>query len=587
MAKLPSFKQLITGFNQVITRFPLEVIACFTGSVGFMLMIESDWDRESDQVFVSITLVSILALTLLLSASVLAEQLQLSRIRFWVIKIVPAILATGLFFFLHPFTSLISVFRYGFLIVAFHLLVSFAPFITNGNITAFWEYNKQIFLRFLLSALYSSVLYAGLCIALVSADQLFNIDFDFKIYGHLAALVFGVFNTIFFLAGIPSEWKQLDVNYTYPKGLKVFTQFVLIPLATIYLAILLAYELKVIAEWSLPKGLVASLVLGYAVYGILSILLIHPIRNDVENRWIKIFSNLFYTLLIPLIILLALAVYWRVGQYGITESRYILIVLSIWLTGITAYFLFSRSQNIRVIPMSLFVIAMLGVWGPQSASSISEQSQMNSLISLFKQNNAFENGYFKPLPDTISSSVSDRVVSIIDFMVERTGTKSFKPFVKTDLDSLDVYENETSYNRESRYEEALQTLLNVRPGFINYQYYSATALEKVYPIQGYDLIFPFTFYNYNYRNEDSWWDNKGSTLTIGLPDSERVVFDLHEIISTVKKNGQPASLEELSVKTIKNSSTYLLMFTEISFREKNGENEIQTSSGYLLIDRPD
>jgi hypothetical protein len=587
MPKLPSLKQLVNGLTNVIKRFPLEVFTCLVGSIAFMLMLEFDGDREGRQILVSITLVSNLALTLFLSASLFMEQRTLTKTTFWLVKIIPGGIAFGLFFFLHPFSSLVSVFQYGFLIVAFHLLVSFVPFINNGSISAFWEYNKQILLRFLLSALYSSVLYAGLCIALVSADQLFSLDFDYQIYGHLAALVFGVFNTVFFLAGILSDWKQLEENYSYPKGLKIFTQFVLIPLATIYLAILLAYEVKVIAEWSLPKGLVASLVLGYAVYGILSILLIYPIRNDAENRWIKIFSNLFYALLIPLIVLLVLAVYWRVGQYGITEARYILIVLSLWLTCVTGYFLFSRSQNIRVIPMSLFTIAMVSVWGPQSASTISERSQMKTLIRLFKENNAFKNGIFKPLPDTVSSSVSEQAASIIDFMVERTGTKSFKPYLEVNLDSLDIYENESSYNRESRYEGALEELLNVRPGNNNYQFYSATAKEKMYPIKGYDLLLPFTFYNYSYRNEDSRWDNKEKTLTIGLPDSERVVFDLHEIISTIKKNGPNASLDDLSVKTVNDSSTYLLMFKEISLREENGEDVIQTSSGYLLVDQPE
>src|SRR5690606_34732880 len=126
-------------------------------------------------------------------------------------------------------------------------------------------------------------------------------------------------------------------------------QFVLIPLATIYLTILLAYEIKLIAEWSLPKGIVSSLVLGYAVYGILSILLVYPIRYDEGNRWISTFSKWFYLLLIPLIVVLALAVWQRVDQYGITESRYVLIALSLWLAGITIYFLTDRQQNIRVI----------------------------------------------------------------------------------------------------------------------------------------------------------------------------------------------------------------------------------------------
>jgi len=60
--------------------------------------------------------------------------------------------------------------------------VSFAPFIRNHRVSAFWEYNKQLFLRILTAGLYSTVLYSGLCIAIVSTDALFNLSIDEKIY---------------------------------------------------------------------------------------------------------------------------------------------------------------------------------------------------------------------------------------------------------------------------------------------------------------------------------------------------------------------------------------------------------------------
>ena len=88
---------------------------------------------------------------------------------------------------------------------------------------------------------------------------------------------------------------QTDTS-SYPSGLKMFTQYVLIPLAVIYVVILLSYEAKIIVQWSLPRGLVSSLILGYAVFGILSILLVYPIRNYDDSKWIKIFSRSFYFL---------------------------------------------------------------------------------------------------------------------------------------------------------------------------------------------------------------------------------------------------------------------------------------------------
>ena len=122
---------------------------------------------------------------------------------------------------------------------------------------------------------------------------MFDLNVSGEIYGHLFFFIAGIFNTIFFLAGVPANWTELEEQSSYPKGLKIFTQFVLIPLATIYLAILLTYEGKVILEWSLPEGIVSSLVLGYAVYGILSILLVYPIRHDEGNKWIKFFLQAF------------------------------------------------------------------------------------------------------------------------------------------------------------------------------------------------------------------------------------------------------------------------------------------------------
>src|SRR5690606_5638712 len=115
-------------------------------------------------------------------------------------------------------------------IVAGHLLVSFLPFSRKADVHSFWQYNKFLFLRFFTAVLYSSVLFVGLTIALSSIKNLFNIPIDGDIYLSLFAFMSAGFNTLFFLAGIPSDLNSFEKDFSYPKGLKVFTQYVLIPL---------------------------------------------------------------------------------------------------------------------------------------------------------------------------------------------------------------------------------------------------------------------------------------------------------------------------------------------------------------------
>lgn len=244
--------------------------------------------------------------------------------------------------------------------------------------STFWQYNKTLFLRFLTAMLFSGVLFAGLSIALLSIDVLLEISINEERYVELFIFIGGIFNTWFFLAGIPSM-QTFDDQRDYPKGLKIFTQNILIPLVIIYLVILYVYAGKIILQWSWPEGWVANLILFFSIAGILALLLLHPIQDRVENRWIKRFSTGYFWALVPLVVLLMMAIYRRVWEYGITVERYFVIVLGFWLAGIVIYFLISKTRNIKAIPGSLCLLVFLISFGPWGAFTISEQSQINRL----------------------------------------------------------------------------------------------------------------------------------------------------------------------------------------------------------------
>ncbi len=132
-------------------------------------------------------------------------------------------------------------------------------------------------------------------------------------------------------------------------------------------------KIIVTAQW--PVGWVSYLILVYSVLGVLALLLIHPIRNQQGNKWIVGFSSFFYIALIPLLCLLYLAIFKRVNTYGITELRYYVLLLATWLLALNLYFVFSKIKSIKIIPVSLCILALFSTVGPWGAFQWSLRSQ--------------------------------------------------------------------------------------------------------------------------------------------------------------------------------------------------------------------
>jgi hypothetical protein len=473
--KFPSLQTFVHSIRSVLLRFPLEIGFALLGTVAATVLIEiSDLNMAAESLCVRLILIANLGLVLSLSLSLFFESNAFSFLKKILLRVFIILLTIALFYLIDPLKRETDIFRFILLALAFHLSVSFAAYFGKGHINAFWQFNRIIFLRFLIGGIYSAALFLGLAAAIGSMNFLFNFKFQWDTFAILWVWIAGIFQTVFFLSGVPANLNELEEDKTYPGGLKIFTQFVLIPLATVYAIILLAYEAKILIEWELPKGLVSNLILGYAVFGILSLLLIYPVRDQDENKWLKTFSRSFYYVLIPLILLLVWAVLARVIDYGITEERYFLIILAGWLAFINAYFLLSKSQNIMIIPFSLCLVTVLSVYGPQGAFSTSRRSQINELKQLFEKHRSLEGDKIIKLKIKPGKEDMTRMINIVDYLVNMHGLESFSPILKRDpgivADSLlSVYEKKKYDSRTNNWEIRsrqklwLYTYLNLNP----------------------------------------------------------------------------------------------------------------------------
>jgi len=276
----------------------------------------------------------------------------------------------------------IQIFGYGLLT---HLVVAFLPFTGNFKINAFWQYNKSLFIRAFTTVLYTGVLFAGLSGAILAITELFDVDFGGKIYAYLWFIMALPMSVIIFTAGVPTDINELESSNDLPNGLRIFVQFILIPLVVLYLLILYAYMGKIIIQWSLPQGWVTILIMVFSVLGMLAMLLVYPYQHQKENSWVKWYTKGYYIALIPLLILQYIAIFTRIGDYGFTAPRWAVLAITVWLTWITLYNVFFKGRNIVLIPLTLFITAFLFLLGPLSHKSISISSQTAKINRLLTE----------------------------------------------------------------------------------------------------------------------------------------------------------------------------------------------------------
>ncbi|MEJ8756161.1 DUF4153 domain-containing protein [Pontibacter sp. H259] len=491
-----SLQQLWSGAVHTFLKFPMVLLAAITGTATVIALIEFDFkEREQNLWLIKLVLVCSVGLILFFTLELLARRYKLAQ-RGRALTWLGGLAFLVLYYFLLPDEpELKQVVRHLALVLALHLLASYAMFLNTKEENAFWQFNKTLFLRVLTSVLYSGVLYIGLVVAIVALDQLFSIKINEKIYPELWVCMVGVFNTWFFLAGVPLDVEELEQREDYPKGLKVFTQFVLLPLVTMYLLILYAYFGKIVVQWEWPKGWVSVLVLVFSVVGVLSLLLIHPIRNIAGNTWIRTFSKWFYRALFPLNILLALAIWRRVSEYGITEERYVVLALAIWLLITVLYFLFSREKNIKFIPFTLSIVALLSAFGPVNMFIVSEWSQVSRLENLLQEHDILVDEKIQPAAAPVPVKASEEISSIVEYLTDNHGFEELEDWFTEDFNArLDSVEKSTDNNWNMK-----STKRNL---VLNQMGLSYTAVDVVASMQYFD----YALYGY---------DNSSQVYAIG------------------------------------------------------------------------
>lgn len=435
--KIPSIDYLVQNAKTCLVRFPW-VLAAACGATGLSIwLMELNYADKHRERIVHFLMALYVGISLFFALSMFLERIRLPR-RFEALVFFPALGLLGLYAYsMEGQSEFVVASRYALFLLASHLFVAAAPYLRAGYSRGFWEYNHRLFLRIIVSAVFSGCIFLGLTAAVAAVKHLFNIDVDDKIYARLFLIVSGILNTWLFLAGVPRDFEDLERDHPYPRVIQILTQYILVPLVTLYLLILYAYALKIGIEREWPVGWVSYLVLICSLLGIFSMLLVHPIQELRENQWIKAFSRNFYLILLPLLILLFASIGRRISEYRLTENRYFVVAMALWLTGIALYFTFSRVRNIKVVPISLCLLALVTSCGPWGAFQVAGRSQIGRLHDLLQNQGMLKDGKIIRVSGSITKEKEAEIGSVLLYLEQRRMLQTLRPWLPNS-DSIKV-----------------------------------------------------------------------------------------------------------------------------------------------------
>jgi len=323
--------------------------------------------------------------------------------------------------------------RYIIFFICYFLVLSLSGYMHYAHDALLWQFNYRLLVTLAQSIAYSVVLLMGVLAAVWAIENLFGLTFQSQWYGDIVLFVLLVVHTIIFLVLFPSESAFFQNQTSYPQWLRVFAQYIVLPLVLIYGSLLYVYVLKILLTQKVPNGWVCIPILLYSAAGLLAFSLLFPIQHDRNNKTVFNFMRYFFYTLFPLLTLYFIALSLRIGPYGITENRYILGILGVWLSSLALYWIFKKEAPLMLIPQSLLFFLFLSVVGPMGMYQVSERSQSKRLHRLLIKNHFIENNrwsFKRTSTDTLSSADAESIRSAFKFLQERDALMAIHPWLQ-------------------------------------------------------------------------------------------------------------------------------------------------------------
>jgi hypothetical protein len=382
--------KIIEGLESSVRRFPETVAVALALVIVGIVMNHLDYDDELMDRLAKFIIVLIMGVPLMAGVKLLVERMNLSVVKRIGIDVVVVA-------FLFVYRGIVPdeigsefMIKYFLILTSSLLFFSLVPYVLKRN--NYSRYILKLITAFFITILFSIVLYGGLNAIIFTIEQLFEVNIDNTIHFDLFIIIAGLFSVTHFLSRIPSVDEELETYY--PPVLKGLFIYIIIPLISIYTVILYAYFIRLILLREFPINMLGHLVVWYGLISVIILFFVNQIKD--ENLLVgRFYKWMPIAIAIPLGMLFA-AIGSRIADFGMTPSRYFVVISGIWIALSMAYIYFTKNLRSSLLVIMAIAVLLISGYGPQSAFNLSLANQTVRFENLLVDYGMLEAGIITP-----------------------------------------------------------------------------------------------------------------------------------------------------------------------------------------------
>lgn len=485
-------------------------------------------------------------------------------------------------------------------VISFALFAGYLYVPSANNEVNFGDVALSHFKAAFTAILYGVVLFLGF-IAIFGAIDILLYDLDTKIYAHTANIAFVFFTPVYYLSLLPKfnskdeeDIKKNEAAFNYPRVLEILVSFIIIPLISIFSVVLIIYFIKILITGVWPVGQVGPMVLAYSAVGYF----IYILGSNLGNNFSRLYRKIFPIILIPLVAMQLVSSYIRVEAYGITESRYYVILFGVFSIVTALMLIFRKKKNTNLIVLLSAIFAILSIIPPIDAFTVSKNSQENRLEEILIRNNMLVDNEIIP-KENVTNEDKHEITNISDYLARMGYLKDIEWFPQDYITDSGYYRNfEVIYGFSPYYGGYV-------PGEIPQYIYARLDENEEIDVEGYDKFLKVNIFSNNSSIEIGNFtvdgnkysvkqktDGKGELIISILDNSNNNIAEVNmkqlidKLIENVNEPKSLVSQENLTVIKENVNMKLKIIANELNIDRSTKDNVYITGNLFLFIAIP-
>ena len=580
MSRIKNFmNNIVYNLKETITRFPMTIVFLSSLSTVMFLIIE-DYSSLDIDLLSRYMFAGIFGAFLATTVRFMMERYENLKNSFLFYGLT-ILLTIGYFYFMTD-DKVDNKMLIHLLVISFALFAAYLYLPSSKNALNFGNVALAHFKSAFTAILYGIVLYVGIA-AIIGAIDILLYDVDYKSYAHAANIIFIFFTPLYYLSLLPkfnsrdeNDDAKKEISFTYPRFLDILVSYITIPLITAFTAVLIIYFIKILATGVWPVGQVGPMVLGYSAAGYF----IYILSSNLNNKFSVLYRKLFPLILIPLVVMQMVSSYIRIDAYGITESRYYVVLFGIFSIVCALVLIFDKKKNPNTIVLLSAVFALMSIIPPVDAFTVSKNSQERRLTEILIRNKMIADGEIVKKTD-ISTDDMFEITNISNYMYGMGYLDDMDWFPDKYADNYygnfrNIYGFEPYYDREF-------------PGQEDTLYLNAMLDEnEKINIENYDLFFKIYIHNKREPDEDiGEFSLKGKNYVIKqiLDEKGYITITVSDDTNTLIEIPMKEFIDELFEKS--NAPKGLMDKETLTIEKQNDKLKVKLLISDINVDRYD